>query len=315
MLPDEAVAPSPPVRPVTRRSRSPLVITATLATFASGALNLYSLVHPALPARLAVLSRLLPLEFVTWSRFMTLVVGFALVISSVNIYKRKRRAFQVVIRLASLSIVAHLAKGVDYEEASLSGVLILLLIAGRHHFTVRSRLPDVKDTVVGLANALLIGIAYGVAGFWLLDPREFGINFTFREAIRQTCLYLTLAGDPRLVPYTRHATWFLDSLSVMAGAMVFYAISVLFRPALYRLHTLPQERAVATEIAREHGRSSLDFFKLWPDKSLFFSPSRRSFLAYRAAAGVALVLADPVGPEEDIEPAVRDFAGFCDEND
>ena len=312
---DSAARRHPPAMPPTRSPRSPLVIAATMATFVSGALNLYSLVHPALPARLAVLSRLVPLELVTWSRFMTLVVGFALVISSLNIFKRKRRALQVVIGLASLSIVFHLAKGVDYEEASLSGVLILLLIAGRHHFTVHSGLPDLRDTAVRLGSALLVGLAYGVAGFWLLDPREFGINFTVREAIRQTFLYLTLSGDPRLVPYTRHATWFLDSLSVMAGVMVFYAISVLFRPALYRLRTLPQERAVAAEIAREHGRSSLDFFKLWPDKSLFFSPSRRSFLAYRAAGGVALVLADPVGPEEDIESTVRDFAGFCNDND
>jgi len=114
----------------------------------------------------ALLSRLLPLEFVTLSRFMTLVVGFALVISSLNIYKRKRRALQVGIGLASLSIVFHLARGgVDYEEASLSGVLILLLIAGKRRFTVRSGLPDVKETAVRLGSALLIGIAYGVAGF------------------------------------------------------------------------------------------------------------------------------------------------------
>jgi phosphatidylglycerol lysyltransferase len=265
-----------------RSTRSPLVIAATLATFGSGALNLYPLVHPTLPARLALLSRLLPLEFVTLSRFMTLVVGFALVISSLNIYKRKRRALQAVIGLASLSIVFHLAKGVDYEEASLSGVLILLLIAGRHHFTVRSRLPALKDTIVGLGGAVLIGVAYGLSGFWLLDPREFGVTLSFREAVRQTFLYLVLSGDPRLVPHTRHAIWFLDSLSVMTGVTVLYGMAVLFRPVLYRLRTLPQERAAATEIARPHGRSSLDFFKLWPDKSLFFSSSRRTFLAYHA---------------------------------
>jgi phosphatidylglycerol lysyltransferase len=301
--------------PLTRSTRSPLVIAATLATFGSGALNLYSLVHPALPSRLALLSRLLPLEFVALSRFMTLVVGFALVIASLNIYRRKRRALQAVVGLASLSIVFHLAKGVDYEEASLSGVLILLLIAGRHYFTVRSGLPDLKDTVFRLGGALLIGVAYGVAGFWLLDPREFGVTFSLREAIRQTLLCLALSGDPRLVPHTRHAIWFLESLSVMTGVMVLYGMTVLFRPVLYHLRTLPQERTAATEIARQHGRSSLDFFKLWPDKSLFFSPSRRSFLAYRGARGVALVLGDPVGPEEDIEPAVRDFSRFCVEND
>ena len=44
------------------------------------------------------------------------------------------------------------------------------------------------------------------------------------------------------------------------------------------LRVAPQEHAAAVEIVREHGRSSLDFFKLWPDKSYFFGPSRRAFL-------------------------------------
>ena len=93
---------------LSRSARSPLVIAATLATFGSGVLNLYSLVHPALSSRLALVSRLLPLEFVALSRFMTLVVGFALVIASLNIYKRKRRALEAGIGLASPSIVLHL---------------------------------------------------------------------------------------------------------------------------------------------------------------------------------------------------------------
>jgi phosphatidylglycerol lysyltransferase len=72
---------------------------------------------------------------------------------------------------------------------------------------------------------------------------------------------------------------------------------------------------VATAIAQRHGRSSLDFFKLWPDKSLYFSPSRETFLAYSVGGGFALVLGDPVGPEAEIEALVRDFADFCDAND
>ena len=122
-------------------TRSPIVIAITLATLGSGLLNLYSLIHPALPVRLAFLARFLPVEFVTLSRFMTLVVGFALVITAFNIYKRKRRALQAVVALSALSIAFHFLKGVDYEEASLSVVLIVLAIAGRSHFTVRSAPP------------------------------------------------------------------------------------------------------------------------------------------------------------------------------
>ena len=103
---------------LTRPRHPPLVIAIAIATLASGLLNLYSLIQPSLSSRLALLYQIFPLEFVQLSRFLTLVLGFALVISSFNVFRRKRRAFQVVAVLAVLSIVFHLTKGVDYEEAS-----------------------------------------------------------------------------------------------------------------------------------------------------------------------------------------------------
>ncbi|MDD4857771.1 MAG: phosphatidylglycerol lysyltransferase domain-containing protein, partial [Candidatus Krumholzibacteria bacterium] len=45
------------------------------------------------------------------------------------------------------------------------------------------------------------------------------------------------------------------------------------------------------------------------------SPSRRSFVAYRVGNHFALALADPVGPEEEIEGIVSLYAEFCREND
>ena len=51
-------------------------------------------------------------------------------------------------------------------------------------------------------------------------------------------------------------------------------------------------------------RSSLDFFKLWPDKSLFFTADGAAVVSYGAAAGSALALADPVGPPEAIRAAI-----------
>ena len=253
--------------------RSPVVVTIALMTLGSGILNLYSLTHPALSERLAMLYRIFPLEFVSVSRFLLLALGFALVMSSLNILKRKYRAWQVVIVLALSSAVLHLTKGIDYEEASLSLVLVALLLAGRCQFTVRSRRPlELGPAAQRLAVTLILGMAYGIAGFWLLDPREFGINFSWRESVHQTWLYFTLSGDPRLVPHTRHAVWFLESLAFMTTVMVVYALALLFRPAVYRLRTVPRERHLATDIVARYGRSSLDFFKLWPDKSFFFTP-------------------------------------------
>ena len=56
-----------------------------------------------------------------------------------------------------------------------------------------------------------------------------------------------------------------------------------------------------------YGRDSLSFFSLRRDKSYFFSPTRRSFLAYRVVAGAALVSADPVGDEEEFDSLLAEF--------
>ena len=215
----------------------------------------------------------------------------------------------------ALSALFHLTKGVDYEEASLSVLLIALLWASRRHFTVRSGPLAVRSASARLAATILVGVTYGVLGFRLLDPREFGTDFSLQEAMRQTFRSLVFFGDPRLVPHTRHATWFLDSLSLITGLVVVYSITLIFRPVRYRVHTLPHERAATQAIVRQHGRTALDFFKSWPDKSYFFSSSRRTFLAYSVAGGFALVLGDPVGPEQEIESTVVDFSHFCAEND
>jgi len=291
------------------------VLLVTLATLGSGIINLYSVMGPALPHRLQVLKALFPLEFIHVARFITLLIGFALVISAFNIYKRKRRAYLFVLYVSFLSIVFHLTKGLDYEEATVSLVLLALLYAARARFTVKSSVPDMEAGLVRIAVALLLALAYGVTGFWLLDRREFGVDFRLGDAIRETFMYLSFAGDPDLVPRTRYAGWFLDSLFVMTGTAIVYALYSLFRPVLYRFRTHPRERVLARAIVEKHGRSSLDFFKFWPDKSFFFSPSRRSFVAYRVGNHFALALADPIGPEEEIEGVVSGYAEFCREND
>ncbi|MBI3951145.1 MAG: bifunctional lysylphosphatidylglycerol flippase/synthetase MprF [Acidobacteria bacterium] len=297
------------------KTRSVLVWTVALVTLGSGLVNLFSVIGATLPERRALLREVFPLEFLHLSRSLTLLIGFALIISSINIYKRKKRAFKIVFLLACASVLFHLSKGLDYEEALFSLVLLVVLVLTRKSFTVKSSIPDLRSGLIRLGVAALVALGYGVIGFWLLDPKEFGINFTLGDAIRRTLLFFSLVGDPQIVPHTRYAHWFVDSLYLMATAAIGYAGFALFRPVIYQFRTLPHERALAGQIVAKYGRSSLEFFKLWPDKSYFFSPSGNCFLAYRVGGNFAVVLADLVGPEEEIEETIRQFMTLCQEND
>lgn len=298
-----------------RQTHRPRIAVLTAVTLGSGLLNLYSLLHPAVTARVRLLRSVFPLTFVSFSRVATLAIGFGLVMSSVNIFKRKSRAFTTVLCLAIGSIVFHLSKGIDYEEAAVSLLLVVMLVSARDAFTVRSSTPHWRAVVRRLIGAASITIAYGVAGFWLLDARHFGIDFSLREAIRQTLLFLALVPNRALTPHTRYAAWFHHSLSWITVIAVVYAAWTLFRPVGYRLRTLPLERARARRLLVRYGRSALDYFKASKDKSLFFSSTGESVLAYRVAGSFAVVLADPVGPEREMPGIIAEFAALCADND
>ena len=182
-----------------------------------------------------------------------MLAGFALVVLSINVFKRKKRAFFAAVALACLSIVFHLTKGLDYEEATFSFVLLIALLAGRKEFTVKSGIPDFRDAAVKVTLGIALTLAYGIAGFWLLDRREFGIDFTLYQAVRSTASLLLFAPEPYLFPYTTYARWFLEwrasaislvmvglqalsfwmvmpafglNLPVMAGFVVFFIVHI-----------------------------------------------------------------------------------------
>jgi phosphatidylglycerol lysyltransferase len=163
--------------------------------------------------------------------------------------------------------------------------------------------------------ALATALGYGIAGFWLLDVRHFGVNFHIGESIRRTFEVMTFAQPDTLVPQTHYALWFLDSLQAMSLTFLLYAGFSLFRPVLYRYQTRPRELAYAEQIVRTYGRTSQDFYKFWPDKSFFFGSSGRSFVAYSVGLNSAIALADPVGPSDDVAQTIHEFVSYCRDND
>jgi phosphatidylglycerol lysyltransferase len=286
-----------------------------LITFGSGIVTLLAVLHPKLPAQRAYLQDAFPLEFYHVSRLLTVPLGLALVISSLNVLKRKHGAYQLVLALSVAGAVGHWFQGHHAGAAILAAVLAVLLFLTRKSFTVRSGPLDLRSGALRIAITVAIAVLYGVLGFWLLDRREFGINFHAVDALHRTLRQLMLWGNPDLVPHTRYARWFLHSLSLLTATTIAYTLLSCFRPAIYRYRTYPHERQAAEAITRQHGRSSMDFFKYWPDKSFFFSASGRSFLAYRVGGSHALVLGDPLGPAEELPPLIEDFARLCRDND
>jgi len=285
----------------------------SLLTAAMGIVNVLSAVTPSLKDRLRLLEEYSPFGVTQGGHLTSAIAGFALLLLAGSLWRRKRVGWILTISILSLSIPTHLIKGLDYEEAILAFILIVLLIATRDNFQARSDTPSVRAGLWAVLSSLGFTLAYGVLGFYLLD-RHFQINFGFWAALRQTVVMFTEFYDPGLQPITGFGKYFADSIYLVGVTTGLYALWMLLRPVLSRLLPSSDERSRAWEIVRAYGRSSLARYTLLDDKLHFFSTGG-SVISYVIENRVALVLGDPIGPQDDTEPAIIAFKDFCAVND
>lgn len=274
-----------------------------------GLVNLLSVTTPGLRDRVALLRPWLPLEIRFGSHLAATLAGFALLLLAGSLARRKRAAWSLTLGILLVSAVSHLLKGLDWEEAGLSLALAAWLVRLRPSFHARSDKPSVRQGLWVAGLALVFTPVYGVLGLALLD-HHFSVDFDLWQAARQVVILLTQFDDPGLVPITPFGHYFADSITMVAAATMGYALLALVRPVLLREAAAPAERERARLIVEAHGRTSLAWFALTPDKSYYFSPGG-SVIAFVVSRRVCLAAGDVIGPPADVPAALAGFREFC----
>ena len=288
--------------------RVPALLTALM-----GVLNLWSAVTPGVRVRMQILWDVLPFEARRGGHLTTALAGFALLLLAQSLWRRKQIAWGLTLAALLISAIAHLLKGLDYEEAICALSLATWLWLARRQFHARSDAPSVRRGLQVLAVAFAFTLAYGTLGFYLLD-RHFKMNFDVRAALGQTVTMFTQFYDPGLQPITGFGREFANSIYLVAAITLGYAIVMLARPVIARANATPEERQRARQIVERHARSALAFCALFDDKKLWLS-SDGSLFSYTVVGRIAVALGDPIGPEEDARAAIAGFVKFCRDND
>jgi phosphatidylglycerol lysyltransferase len=293
--------------------RWPVIVIGTLAL-----LNGLASVGQALLIRIRdnphFLTLPLPYGVYHWSRLLALLFGFVLLYLSFHLFQRRRAAWWMSVVGLALAIVVRAGHGHHLWLWAMSAGTLILLLIFRRRFTVRSEPRSIARGLVFMAGSLVFALLYGTLGFYLLDRRDFGIDFLLDEALLRTLRQYLLIGNADLVAHTKQALWFLDSLGVIGTAAAVFAVYSLFRPLAFRLRTLPHERIRAAQLLDRYGRTPEHYFALWPDKSFFMSPTADGFISYRVAGSVAVSLSDPVAPEAAVPGLLRQFLDYCSDN-
>ena len=266
---------------------------------------------------------------------INLLLGLGLLYLSVYIRRRKQTAWVLTISiLAVLTLVGFerlspggrlVVGGLGHLHVFIQRIIIdilvpIFLLIGlavyRDQFTVKSDIRSFALSLRIVAMVFAAAFIYGVSGFLLMDRHDFHREIGLGEAVHHTVDQFGLTTSSNLIPYTRRAKAFLDSLSVISTAAVAYALISLFQPIRMRFTDQSANRDKAHDLLDRYPSSSEDFFKLWPrDKLYMFNESETSGLAYHVYRGVALVVGDPFGSPDGFDDLLDRFDELCATND
>jgi phosphatidylglycerol lysyltransferase len=292
----------------------------SLAVATMGVIDLWSALLSRVPERILAIRHVIPTDVLDTSRTFTLLAGALLLVTAWGLRRGKRRAFVVALFLCAVSVPMNLLKAFDFEEATVAAALMFVLGASADAFRVKSREMSLDAVRSGALLALVLLLIYAFAGCWIVAD-QFGAGGSFSVALRQAGYLLIGVGDPAVVLRThltllerRVVEWYFDSVSLLGFTLLIGLALAALRPVAHRGRHRHEVHRVA-ELVNQYGDNSVASFALEPDTDYFFSRNGRAVIAYRFEADTLLVIGDPIGPAEEIQPLLRDFSEYCRERD
>jgi lysyl-tRNA synthetase, class II len=252
-------------------ARRPATFFLALGATAAGVIGIVSALTPEFANRYDVVRGVLPPGVPHAARVVALAFGIALIWLARGLARRKQRAWQLAVAVVAVSVAAHLAKGLDVEEAATGVVLLAALFRYRKQFTAPGEPAVLRPLARVLAALTLVGLL-----------------LTLRETVALNAL--------------------VENALVLLGVLLtFRALYLWLRPLRGDGDHTAAEGREARRVVRDEGRDSLAYFALRRDKSYLFSPTRRTFLAYRVVNGIALISGDPIGVDEEVPDLLHEF--------
>ncbi|MCB0568520.1 MAG: lysylphosphatidylglycerol synthetase family protein [Phaeodactylibacter sp.] len=297
-----------------QRDNALLRLGPSFLLLALGIVNILSALTPAAPARLKLLMEFLPMEAIHASTYFVLVSGILMMALAAYLIRGLRTAWLAAIALSGLSLAAHLAKGVDYEEATIALATLAALWYQRNQYFIRPDPQFAQRTLFPGLAAVGGVLLFGLLGFHWIGQAHFGTGLNWRQAAISALrtFFLLDTGLPAATPFAQEFTYSMNILG--AGAMLFFAF-MLLRPYIFQAEPEAESRQQAQSLLGLYGRSSLDYFKTYTDKLLFFTADGQAFVSFRATSQFAVALENPVAADaKQVEKAVIEFDEYCRRN-
>ncbi|MET3919786.1 DUF2156 domain-containing protein [Arthrobacter sp. UYEF20] len=195
-------------------------------------------------------------------------------------------------------------------------LLVVLLWANRRQFRVETT-PRARRTLGVVVGGTWLLLAAGYTAAWLAAggmDRDGGLQGLAAELARQY-LPLPIPGAYNRIFQNRNA---LEAFLFAYSGIMFWvvALAAVWLVLLRRLHRTDAgsgDRDVARGLIRQGG-DALSWMALWEPNKYWFTPDRRSGVAYQQHGNVALTLAGPFGPAALHQDTAAGFMRYCAEH-
>lgn len=266
----------------------------TVITFLSGVVLLVSGATPAIRSRLVLLRNYMPLEVVEISHFLGSIAGVGLLFLARGLQRRIDTAYYLTVALVAGGVALSLLKGLDYEEAIVLLVMLMILIPSRPSFYRKGSLFGGKFNAEWLVVIAIVLLSTTWLTYFSYKYVEYSTDLWWRFAFMENA--------PR-------------SLRASVGALV-VALAYAFAKILHPFAPRPVcgsrvdlERAMP--VIRESPEAYANL-ALLGDKAFFFSENGKAFIMYAISGRSWIAMGDPIGPEEEWSELTWQFCELCD---
>jgi phosphatidylglycerol lysyltransferase len=275
----------------------PVLVPNVLAigAFFGGAILLFSGATPTLHGRLRILRDVVPLPLVELSHFAGSLAGAGLLILARGIQRRLDAAYYLTALLLSAGIVVSLLKGLDYEEAIVLTVMLVILLPARHHFYRRASLVSDRFSLEWIAAIIAVIAASIWLGFFSYKHVAYSHDLWWR--------FTMLAGD---------APRFLRASAGVIAVLLFFAIVRLMRSSPPVKSTASSEDLERVRNIVSTNKNTLAHLALLGDKKFLFDDQNEAFIMYAVEGRTWVALGDPVGPEKAWQELIFSFRELSD---
>jgi phosphatidylglycerol lysyltransferase len=280
--------------------------------FLLGVVNILSAITPPIRERIRLLRQYLPMDTIHASNLLVLLMGLLLVVTAAFLVRGLRNAWIIALVVSLLSGITHLAKALDWEEASIAFFVVIVLLATYKQYRLKIN-PKLLNLGIITAVSVFVGVVmFETIGFYFIDVKHFGIDFTWRQSIGYSIKSFFLLENSELFPITRFGNEFLIIVNVLSVCTWVFFFYTFIRPYIHHSETKSDENITEAEaLLTQYGSSSVDYYKLYEDKLIFISEDYEGFISYRIANGFAVVLEEPVCAEEHKVNILQEFDKQC----